>query len=217
MRTLRAVIAVCLLALPAAPAFAKKKIGFMKKPGTALMQLSVVTPAEGCSNWAWAAATQSILAMDEIALDHRELIQKTFGGELCLDGPLDLKKMGDAVSGEYVLGPKRKMKVVSRVFPAGAIISPEEIIAAIQRKRPMILFWKSRAYVAVGAAYTEWIGPQGARLWEIHELTLLDPVAQSTVTFQRGRDDMSELNGAMQFVLFPMQEIDWVPTVATPR
>jgi hypothetical protein len=120
------------------------------------------------------------------------------------------------VNGEYVLGPKRKMKVVTRVFPAGATISPEEVIAAIQHKRPMILFWKSRAYVAVGASFDEWIGPQGARLWEIHELTLLDPITQTTVTFQKGRDDVNDLNGAMQFVLFPMEEVDWLPA-STPQ
>jgi len=219
MRTLRAVAAVSLVALVfAAPAAGKRKSGFMKKPGSALLQdFRVAQPVEPCSNWAWAAATQSILALDEVAIDQRDLVTRIFGGELCLDQRLDLHKMGKGVAGEYVLGPKRKMKVVPRVIPPGAIISPEDVIAAIQRRRPMILFWKSRPYVAVGAAYTEWIGPRGMRLWEIHQLTLLDPVSQQAVTFERGRDDAKELSGAMEFVLYPMEQIDWVPTIAAPR
>ena len=37
----------------------------------------------------------------------------------------------------------------------------------------MIFFWKSHAYLAVGAVYDEYIGPNGARVWDVKELTLL--------------------------------------------
>ena len=219
MRSLRAMTAVSLLLLITTPALAKKqKPGFIRKPGSAQMQgFSVVTPAFECSNWAWAAATQSILAMDKVAIDQHELVQKTFGGELCIDRPLDLEKMGKMVAGEYRLDAKHKMKVVARVILPGAVISAEALIGGVKRERPMILFWKSKAYVVVGAAYDEWIGPNGARMWEIKELTLLDPVAQNTVTFQKGRDDVSDLGGAMDFVLLEMREVDWLPTIATPK
>lgn len=219
MRRLRAMTAVSLLLLVAAPALAaKQKAGFIRKPGTAQMQnFSVVAPAFACNNWAWAAATESILAIDKVAVDQHALVQKAFGGELCVDGPLDLEKMGRMVAGEYRLDAKRKMKVVARVIPPGAVISAEALIGGVMRQRPMILFWKSRAYVVVGAAYDEWIGPNGARLWEVRELTLLDPVAQNTVTFQKGRDDVSDLGGAMDFSLMEMREIDWLPTIATPK
>jgi hypothetical protein len=218
MRTLRALTAVSLLVLLATPAVAKKpKPGFIRKPGTAqVANFSVVPPAFECSNWAWAAATQSILALDQVAVDQHDLVQRIFGGELCLDTPLDLEKMGRMVGGIYPAGPKRKMKVVARVVPAGGTISAEALLAGIKRERPMIVFWKSRAYVAVGAAYNEWIGPNGARLWEVTELTLFDPVAQNTVTFQKGRDDVADLGGAIEYQLMEMRELDWVPTVATP-
>lgn len=216
----RALALLCLLAALAASGWAKKKKqgGFVNKPGSdAVENFSVVEPAFACSNWAWAAATQSILALDEVQLDQRELIQKIFGGELCLDRGLDLRKMGNAVAGVYVLDAKRKMKVVPRVVPPGAVLTAEELIAAVRRKRPMIVFWKARAYVVVGAAYNEWIGANGTRLWEIRELTLLDPVAQTSVTFDKSRDDARDLSGAMEFSLLPMRELEWVPTVATPR
>ena len=218
MRTLRALTAVSLLVLLATPAVAKKqKPGFIRKPGTAQVQnFAVVKPAFECSNWAWAAATQSILALDQVAVDQHDLVQRIFGGELCLDTPLDLEKMGRMVGGIYPVGPKLKMKVVARVIPAGGTISAEALLTGIKRERPMIVFWKSRAYVAVGAAYDEWIGPNGARLWEVKELTLFDPVAQTTVTFQKGRDDVADLGGAMDYQLMEMRELDWVPTVATP-
>ena len=220
MRSVRAMTAVSLLLVLAVPALAAKKPkpGFIRKPGTAQMQgFSVATPPFECSNWAWAAATQAILAIDKVTIDQRELVQKTFGGELCLDGPLDLAKMGKMVAGEYRVTDKLKMKVVARVIPPGATISAEALIAGVKRERPMILFWKSKAYVVVGAAYDEWIGPNGARLWEVKELTLLDPVAQNTVTFQKGRDDVADLGGAMDFVTMEMREIDWLPTIATPK
>jgi len=219
MRSLRAMTAVSLLLLAAmpAPAAKKPKPGFIRKPGTAqLRNFSVVTPAFECSNWAWAAATESILAMDQVAVDQHDLVQKTFGGELCIDSPLDLAKMGKMVAGEYRVNDKLKMKVVARVIPPGGVISAEALIGGVKRERPVILFWKSKAYVVVGVAYDEFIGPNGARYWEVKELTLLDPVAQNTVTFQKGRDDMADLGGAMDFVLMEMREIDWLPTVATP-
>jgi hypothetical protein len=196
---------------------AGKKPGYYKKPGTAqLPAFAVVTPADKCSNWGWAAATESILALDAVKVDQRVLVQKAFGGELCDDDAPNLRKMGDAVNGEYVLTPKKKMRVIARVFPAGATIGAEDLIAAVQRGRPMIFFWRKHAYVAIGVAYDEHIGPNGARMWEVRELTLLDPTAADAehrlVTFQKGRDDLNEINGAMEFVLVPMEEIDWEPT-----
>jgi len=194
---------------------AGKKPGYYKKPGTAqLPEFTVVAPADKCSNWGWAAATESILALDQVKVDQRVLVQKAFGGELCDDNAPNFRRLGDAVNGEYILSPKKKMRVMARVFPAGATIGAEDLIAAVRRGRPMIFFWKMHAYVATGVAYDEYIGANGARLWEVRELTLLDPTAADPehriVTFQKGRDDMSEINGAMDLVLIPMEEIDWV-------
>jgi len=218
MRSLRAMTAVSVLLLLAMPAAAKKqKAGFVRKPGTAQMRnFSVAAPAFECSNWAWAAATESILALDQVAVDQRELVRKAFGGELCVDSPLDLEKMGKMVAGIYPVNPKLKRKVEARVIPPGGTISAEALLAGIMRERPMIVFWKSRAYVAIGAAYDEWIGPNGMRLWEVRELTLFDPVKQTTVTFQKGRDDVADLGGAMDYVTIEMREVDWLPTIATP-
>jgi hypothetical protein len=207
---------VCLL-LATAPSFggSKPKPGFLKKPGKDFLAtpLAVVPPAETCNNWSWAAAAQSILALDKVSVDQHDLIIKVFGGELCVDDGLDLQTLGDAVAGEYVLGPKDKMKVVTRVFPAGAPIAAEDLIAAIRRGRPMLLFWKMHAYVVTGATYDEIIGPNGNRIFQIHVLTLLDPMdPRAEVTFDRDKNDMGELDGAMEFVLFRMKQIDWVPS-----
>lgn len=210
----QALVSLCLAALLVASAAAKTKPGFLKKPGKdAIADFTLVPAAGHCANWGWAAAAESILARDAVKLDQRALITKVFGGELCEDDNLDLRAMGDAVAGEYILGPKKRMRVVTRVFTG--IISAEDLIAAIRRGRPMILFWRMHPYVAVGASYDEIIGPNGARLWEVRELTLLDPTAPDeehrTVTFSKDHDDLGEINGAMEFVLFPIEEIEWVP------
>lgn len=196
---------------------AGKKGGFLKKPGSAqLPEFAVVAPAGNCSSWGWAAATESILALDAVKVDQHVLVQKAFGGELCDDNAPNFRKLGDAVNGEYVLTPKKKMRVIARVFPAGATIGAEDLIAAVRRGRPMIFFWRMHAYVAIGVAYDEYIGANGSRMWEVRELTLLDPTAADEehrhVSFQKDRDDMREINGAMEFVLVPMEEIDWEPT-----
>jgi hypothetical protein len=218
-------ISVCLVAFAilatsamfAPSAHAGKKPGYYKKPGTAqLPEFAVVTPGDKCSSWAWAAATETILALDSVKVDQRVLLQKAFGGELCDDSAPNLRRMSEAVNGEYVLTPKKKMRVMTRIFPAGATIGAEDLIAAVRRGRPMIFFWKMHAYVAIGVDYDEYIGANGSRMWEVRELTLLDPTAADaehrTVTFQKGRDDLNEINGAMEFVLIPMEEIDWEPT-----
>jgi hypothetical protein len=211
----RALLLLCLAALLALPAFAgKQKPGFLKKAGKdAIADFALVPAADHCANWGWAAAAESILARDAVIVEQHALIIKVFGGQLCEDDNLDLRAMGDAVAGEYVLGPKKKMRVVTRVFTG--TISAEDLIAAIRRGRPMIVFWRMHPYVAIGAAYDEIIGPNGSRLWDVRELTLLDPTAPDdehrTVTFSKDHDDLGEINGAMEFVLFPIEEMEWVP------
>jgi hypothetical protein len=187
----------------------------MKKPGTAeVAGFTVVAPAETCSNWGWAAATESLLALDSVKVDQHVLVQKAYGGELCDDGAPNLQKLADAAKGDYQVDPKLKMRVTARVYGAGMAISAENLIAAMQRGRPMIFFWKSHAYVAVGAEFDEYIGPNGMRMWEIRELRLLDPTAtdgdRRVVTFQKGRDDLGDINGAIELVLMRMEEIDWL-------
>lgn len=212
MRRSRLAWSLCLLALLVAPAFGGKKVGYMRKPGSdAVAGFSVIPAIDKCASWGWAAATESILALDKVAVDQHVLVQRAFGGELCVDDGLDLRALGDIVAGDYVIGPRKKMRVVTRVFPAGAI-GAEDIIAAVRRGRPIILFWKMRPYVVSAAAYDEYIGPRGTRLFEIRELTLLDPSDPGTpVSFVKQDNDLRELNGAMEFVLFPMEEVEWVP------
>ena len=205
-----AVVVLC-----ASAAEAKKKIGFYKKPGTAeAAGFTVVPPAEGCSNWGWAAATESLLALDAVKVDQHVLVQKAYGGELCDDASPNFRALSDAVKGDYVVGPKRKLRVTTRVYASGSPISAEDLIAAMRRGRPMIFFWKAHAYVAVGAAYDEYVGPNGTRMWEIRELTLLDPTATDEehrrVTFQKGRDNVADINGAIELVLMPIEEVDWL-------
>ena len=192
------------------------KAAFYRKQGkTEAAGFTVIAPADKCSNWGWAAATETLLALDAVKVDQHVLVQKAFGGELCADDNFKLQTLGDTVAGDYVLTPKKKMRVVPHVYGAGTNIPAEDLIAAIKRGRPMIFFWKMHAYVAVGAAYDEYVGPNGSRLWEVRELTLLDPTAEDEehrhVTFQKGRDDINEINGAIDLTLFPMEEIDWMP------
>jgi hypothetical protein len=193
----------------------KPKPGFTKQSGTAaLADFNVVPPGGDCGNWAWAAATQSILALDEVKVDQHVLLQKAYGGEVC-DDRLDYRALAEVVNGDYQLGPKKGMKVVTRVFLAGAPIGAEDLIAAIRRNRPMIIFWRGHPYVAVAVAYDEYIGGNGARIWDARTVTLLDPTAADEdhrrIVFDKSKDDVREFNGAMEFVLFPTEQVEWMP------
>ncbi|MBI2678151.1 MAG: hypothetical protein HYX28_05175 [Candidatus Koribacter versatilis] len=205
---------LCAAVILCGVAAAGKKAGYWKKPGTAeVPNFTVVPAADKCSNWGWAAATETLLALDQVKVDQHLLVSKAYGGELCDDAAPKMRALADAVNGDYVVNEKLKMRVVTRVVPAGAPIAAEDLIAAIHRGRPMILFWKARAYLAVGAAFDEYIGPNGTRLWDVRELTLLDPAAEDEehrrVTFNKDRDGIAEIGGAMEFVVMRMEEIDW--------
>jgi hypothetical protein len=209
-------VLACALAVLAAPSVAgnKKKAGYWKKPGAVEMpSFTVAAPADKCSNWGWAAATETLLALDSVKVDQHTLVSKAYGGELCDDAAPNMRALSEAVNGDYVIDPKLKMRVTTRVFPTGAAIGAEDLLAAIKRGRPMIFFWKSHAYLAVGAVYDEYIGPNGARVWDVKELTLLDPVAADEdhrrVTFVKERDGVADIGGAMEFVVIRMEEIDW--------
>ena len=214
MSRVRALAVLCLLALLAPAANAGKKAAFMTKPGTVAMDsFTVVQPGGDCGSWALAAATQSILALDDVKLDQHVLLQKAYGGELC-DDRLDLQAFANAVNGDYEIGPKKGMKVVTRVFPAGAPLQ-EDLISALRNKRPMIVIYKGHPYVAVAVEYDENIGPRGMRLWEAHTITLLDPTAADEehrrILFDKAKDDVNDFTGAVQFSLFPTEQIDWAP------
>ena len=215
MSRVRALAVLCLLALVVPVANAgKPKAGFMTRPGTIAMDsFSVVQPGGDCGSWALAAATQSILALDGVKVDQHVLLDKAYAGEVC-DDRLDLPAIAHAVDGDYEIGPKKGMKVVTRVFPAGVPLQ-EELIAALRAQRPMIVVYKGHPYVAVGVAYDENIGPQGMRLWEVRTITLLDPTAADDehrhILFDKAKDSVNDFSGAMQFVLFPTEQVDWVP------
>jgi hypothetical protein len=214
----RWLVLACALAVLSAPSVAdnKKKVGFWKKPGAAeLPSFTVVAAADKCNNWAWAAATETLLALDSVKVNQHTLVSKAYGGELCDDAAPNMRALSDAVNGDYEINPKLKIRVTTRFFPAGAPIGAEDLLAGIKRGRPMIFFWKSRAYLAVGAVYDEYIGPNGARIWDVKELTLLDPMPADEdhrrVTFVKERDGVGEIGGAMEFVVMRMEEIDWHP------
>jgi hypothetical protein len=215
MSRTRAVVLVCLLALLTPVAHAgKHKVGYMKQPGSAEVTGLTLVPAGGdCANWAWAAAAQSILALDNVQVDQHVLLQKAYGGEVC-DDRLDLRALADVVNGDYQLGPKNGMKVVTRVFPAGAPLA-EALIAGVKHNRPMIVVYRGHPYVAIRVDYDEYIGPNGSRLWDARLITLLDPTATDEehrrIVFDKNADDAGEFSGATDFSLFPTEQVDWLP------
>ena len=75
--------------------------------------------------------------------------------------------------------------------------------------------WKGHAYLLKGVVYSEFlISSNGAKVFEINELKLLDPTAtkpeERAVSFLRDRDDANEIDGVMDVRVTPDDGQSWL-------
>lgn len=209
MTSRKAAVLVCVaaLCLPAA-AQKRKKAPFYVQPGAAAVQDFVMQPAkQACNNYAFAAAAASVLAEDKIQVEQDLLVEKAFGGDLCVDDVSDMQGMMSVVDGEYLLADGGKATVVSVFNP---LITADAVLLGIRNDRPLVLFWKKRAYLVSGASYDEYIGPNNVRNYELKTLTLLDPIApDKNAVFDRAKNDLGELEGALSFTVTVQEQVEW--------
>lgn len=163
---------------------------------------ATVHPAKQlCQNWTWAASVESMLAATGVPLTQDDMVTRAEGGSVCKDRNPNFERMTRALDGTYYLEDGHKVTVETRNV-TGAPTVIDDILMSMKTRHPLILFWKGHAYLLKGVVYNEYlVSSNGAKVFEINELKLLDPTAtkaeEREVSFLRDRDDANEIDGVM--------------------
>lgn len=196
----RLIIAVLFFTLPLA-AQKNKGAPIYKLPQktAAIEDVKLSTPAQACLNYAWAVVVEAILKTQQVPLDQHFWVQKVSGGELCIDPMPDFERLSRSLTGTYTLDDGRKFAIEAQIT-AGAPSSVDQTIAPLTKGLPLLVFWKSRAYLLRGATYDEYIYPNGQFMHQIREMKLVDPLAKAKereVSFINGTDDPADIQGVV--------------------
>jgi hypothetical protein len=177
----------------------KKKTRFFLKPDQTadLTSTKLVTAKQSCENWGLAAGVETMLARQKVALDQTFWIMRLYYGELCVDKLPSMEQLALVVNQDFVLDDGRHVRLEMHWIP-GAPTDIDSVLAGLKLDRPALLLLRGHPYYLVGATYDEHIRGDGLRLYVIKELRLTDTLAdQPAVTFQKGRDNMDEINGIL--------------------
>lgn len=199
------VFATCVLYMHAADN--KKKGATLVKMPPATVQiesLNLVKPKQPCLNWAWASAMETLLAREKVEVSQTEMILKTDLGELCIDAPVDLLKIKKLLDGRYVLADGSKV-MVEVVVTSGPPTDVGYLVKQTKLNHPLLLTWKGRPLVLQSVEYDEYIYPNSQRMFEARKLTMIDPLFDKPVTFEKLVDDTNDLGGTLELLVTPSQ------------
>ncbi|HLW52101.1 MAG TPA: hypothetical protein VKW06_04590 [Candidatus Angelobacter sp.] len=197
-----AILLVCVSLALAAQAGDKKKTRFFLKPDQTadLRSTKLATGKQSCQNWGLAAGIESMLSRQEVALDQTFWIMRLNHGELCEDRLPSMEQLSQVVNQDFVLDDGRHVRLELHWVP-GAPTDIDSVLLGLKQDRPALLLLRGHPYYLVGATYDEHIRGDGLRLYEIKELRLLDTLpGRPAITFQKGRDNMDEINGILTVI-----------------
>jgi len=190
--------------------------GVQTTPGVTLeIEGATVKQAQQlCQNWTWAAAVETIIAPQQVPLTQDEMVTRAEGGSLCKDQSPTFDRMTRALSGNFFLQDGKKVTLETRNV-TGAPTVIDDILMSMKQNHPLIFFWKGHAYLLKGVVYDQLIiSSNGARVFEIKELKLLDPAAtkpeERELSFLRDRDDSDQIDGVMDVVVKPDDPQSWL-------
>jgi len=199
-----------------APSAAKKKpqIPLLVNAGVTaeLASPPAVSVAQKCENWAWAGGVETILRTENVPLDQHYWVQKSDGGEICLESLAPLEQIARVLNGEYVLDDGRKVRLEAR-YTVGSPVNLDSIILGLRGGRPALVVWKGHAYIVYGLVYDELISPTGHRIFDIRELKLVDPFYDDDrrlVSFVKDRDDPADIGGTFEISSTFITPTDWM-------
>jgi hypothetical protein len=162
----------------------------LKKP-------KLVSAKQDCANWGLAAGLETMLAQQNVALDQNFWVMRLNYGEVCVDRTPSMDLLAKVVNQEFVLDDGRHVRLELQFTP-GAPANVAGLLDRLRRDQPALLLWRGHPYFLVGATYDERIRGDGAREYVIKELRLVDTLAkQSPVTFQKGRDNVDQIDGIL--------------------
>jgi hypothetical protein len=204
---------VCLIFFALSAVAQEPPVSLQVRPGQLVdvPSFTATVAAQKCKDWAWAAALDTVLGLQGVKLGQKYWITKLHGGELCDDDFSRFEDLPRLIEGEYTREDASKVRV-SASYVAGAPTHVDDLIVALRRGHPLILFWKGHAYVLSGLVYDEYIATSGQRIFEVREIKLRDPYlsgGKQFVTFVRGTDDANDINGVMQVTVTPVEQQPW--------
>jgi len=159
-----------------------------------------------CANWAWVAGIVAMAEARGARIEQQYLVDRLYGGSVCLTSPGDLDDLAQRISHEYVLSDGQKFRLAAQFTP-GAPTRADPLIVHVRQGLPLMLLWRDHTYLLTGLNYDEYVAPTGNKMFIITELRLFDAAAQgaeSAVKFVRERDDPDDLKGVLDLsVIYP--------------
>jgi hypothetical protein len=140
-------------------------------------------PGKECKSWAWATSVDLILRAQGVRLGRTFLMQKTFGGEVCLAYMRTARELVPAIEGDYTLSDGKRIRINARymerdLFPIAAMV------AAAKEGLPFIVIWNGQPYLTQDLEYTVL---RNGSPYRIRYLKLFDPYLQRRATISHDK------------------------------
>jgi hypothetical protein len=177
----------------------------LRKQSVQLDKLDLKGADRPCGNWAWVAGIVDMASNRGAQIEQQYLVDRLYGGSVCLESPGDVSSLTQQISHDYVLPDGQKFKLAAQ-FTAGAPAQADPLIVSVLRNKPLMLLWRHRAYLLTGMDYDEYIAPTGNKMFIVTELRLFDPLGEEgkrQVTFSRDHDNPDDLNGVLEISIYP--------------
>lgn len=157
-----------------------------------------------CENWSWAAGVVDMAETRGARVDQQYLVDRLYGGLLCLSSAGNLEELAQRISHDYVLSDGQKFRLEAQFTP-GAPTQADPLIFSIRQQRPLMLVWRNGFYLLTAMDYDEYIAPTGSKIFIVNALSLFDPLATDDkryVTFSRDTDNPADLNGVFSLSVY---------------
>jgi hypothetical protein len=177
----------------------------LRKQTVSIDKLDLKAAERPCANWSWVAGITDMAEANGTYLDQQYLVDRLYGGSVCLESAGDMEDLSQRISHEYVLPDGQKFRLAAQFHP-GAPTQADPLIMAIRQNRPLLLLWRNRPYLLIGMSYDEYIAPTGDKMFMISELRLFDPAEEKgkrEQNFVRDRDNPDDLNGILELSIYP--------------
>ena len=177
----------------------------LHKQNVSLEKAELRAAERPCANWSWVTGIVDMAEMRGAHLDQQYLVDRLYGGSVCLDSPGDLDDLAQRISHDYVLPDGQKF-VLSAKFTPGCPTQADSLILSVRQQRPIMMLWHNRSYVLTGMIYDEYIAPTGNKMFIVKELQFFDPAGEEgkrAISFVRDRDNPDDLNGVIELSIYP--------------
>lgn len=180
--------------------------GWMLHKQSVSLEKDELKPAErACGNWSWVAGIVDMAEARGAHIAQQYLMDRLYGGSVCLQSPGDLNDLAQRISHDYVLPDGQKFRL-SADFTSGCPTQADPLILAIRQRRPIMMLWRNQSYLLTGIIYDEYIAPTGNKMFIVTELQFFDPAAEEgkrEISFVRDRDNPDDLNGVLELSIYP--------------